>query len=50
MPKQAAKSRPHDPTPEELDERYKIEGLTFEEAVEKLVTTPLQQPQKSTYK
>ncbi len=48
MPKSTTKPvRPHDPTPAELDERYKIEGLTFEQAVEKLLTTPREQPQGS---
>ena len=49
MPKKQAKSpprtakKPHDPTPAERDERYKIEGVTFEEAVERVLTAPQEQ-------
>jgi hypothetical protein len=44
MPKRKPKPRVaqkrHDPTPAERDERVKIEGATFKEAVEKVLTAP----------
>jgi hypothetical protein len=42
MPKSKPKpkAKPHDPTPEERDERHKIEGHTFEQAMGVILKAP----------